>query len=181
MSRCPSERALARVFAGAGSAADEAHLARCPACDQRYRRLADDVARIGFVLEQAAAARVTPRLQEQVSSNAMPRRWRRSRVVVRPWSWGLGAAAVAATAALAVLVSDVPTDRRTSRATAPASSVAPSAMRAAVRDVSSALFQLGEDAPTYQVPRPRSPSSYVQAALEGGGPCRRVGSAVACE
>lgn len=182
MSRCPSERALARLFAGAGRAADEAHLARCPACDQRYRRLADDVARIGVVLEQTAAVRTTLVPREQGPQSTAPRHERAPRSRTTRWAWGAGAisAAAAVLVVLTIAAGNRPVDRHVARVAA-SSVPAPDAMHAAVRDVSTALFQLGAAEPAYQVPRPRSPSSYVQAALEGGGPCRRVGPAVACE
>jgi hypothetical protein len=50
MSRCLSDRALARVVAELGTAAEQTHLAGCAACTARRRAVSGDVDRIRQVL-----------------------------------------------------------------------------------------------------------------------------------
>jgi hypothetical protein len=53
---CPNDRRLFEVETGDGSAADRAHVATCPACAERRRALARDLARLDGVLRGPAPA-----------------------------------------------------------------------------------------------------------------------------
>lgn len=84
MSRCLSARALARLYADAGTRGQRTHLEACQACRARYSEIGRDLAVVATVLLR--------------TSEPEPSHGRR----VRFWLPALGAAATAATVAIAI-------------------------------------------------------------------------------
>jgi hypothetical protein len=147
MKGCPSERALARAFAGLGSASTEVHLRTCATCVERHARIERDVALLQRTL-------LEPRPREP------------SRATVRPRSLVslAAAAAVAAGVVLALRLLGAPSGVERSAAAPPGDAE----VRAAVHEVSSALFLVGEPGSERLVPRRPSSTAIVEAALAGG-------------
>jgi ferric-dicitrate binding protein FerR (iron transport regulator) len=152
MKPCLGEKSLVRLFAGAGSESERAHLASCDACRGRADAIGRDVDRIAIALREAAAEK--------------PRGSRASPESARRW-WPALAGVAAAAGIAAALLSSAP--RPSPSGADIVRRAEPEQMRASVRDLSQAMFQVGDPR---GVPMPRRPSSaeLVNAAL-AGWPC----------
>jgi len=146
MKRCPSEPALVKAYAGAASESLQAHVRSCAGCGERLARIVRDVDLVERTLRAPRPARAPAHA---------PR-----------WVWAPAAAAVAAAAVVALAVATGPPARVAPGAAPPSDAE----VRAAVRDVSSALFLVGEPG-AESLSRPSS-TAIVQAALAGGWPAR---------
>jgi hypothetical protein len=153
MNPCLGEKSLARVFAGAGSESERAHLAGCATCRRHVDEIARDVDRIATALRGAAAEE---RHGSRAPETSLDRRW-------RPALAGIAAAAVLA----AMVISGIPAS--TPEGAGAAGRAGTDRMRASVRDLSHAMFRFGEPRAAV-VPQSRSSAELVNAAL-AGWPC----------
>ncbi|HZP37179.1 MAG TPA: hypothetical protein VFE48_11915 [Methylomirabilota bacterium] len=123
MTPCLSDDALTRIHADLGSIVERAHLAGCPACTARSRRIRRDLELITAVL------RDTP---EPIARHAPARGSRR---------WLPAAVALSAVAAVLLVRVEV----AVWRAATPPPSMPPQEVAAILSDVSASLFSLSGD------------------------------------
>lgn len=162
MSRCLREEALWLLAEGRGTEKERAHLGECDACTRRYRRLADDLARLGRIIRDGPPP----------SLRVHPRRARGIRWVP---------AALVAAAVLAVVWGGLwlREPLRFAWSVFSAETLDEGEVRFLKEEVFPAVFatagiSLG------RLPPEAPDEAYLQAALDGGWPCERHGRTTGC-